>query len=306
MIHRQLGYAGRRAIRSILSAPVLQLVAVSTIALALLVFCVVVTLAVNLDRVAAQWGNEVGVVAFFEGEPDPKILSTLTDTVSSWPEVERVLVFTQADALADLGAALGDEASLLDGLDPRVVPASMEVRMAASHQAAGAGLALADRLRALPAFADASQIDSGEDLMGRLSEVRDLLQLGGLVVGILVLLAVVFIISNTIRLTLYARRAELEVMRLVGAAEWFVRVPCYLEGAMQGAAGAAVALLGTWALVISFPQWSPLHAQDLSAGSLVFLSTGSMAALVVGSAAMGVIASHLAAGRFGTVGGAGD
>jgi len=126
------------------------------------------------------------------------------------------------------------------------------------------------------------------------------------VVGILVLLAVVFIISNTIRLTLYARRAELEVMRLVGAAEWFVRVPCYLEGAVQGAAGAMVALAGTWGLVVTFPQWSPLQTQELSSGALVFLSTGSMAALVAGAAAMGVIASHLAAGRFGTVGGAGE
>jgi len=306
MIHRQLGYAVRRATRSILSAPVLQLVAVSTIALALLVFCVVATLGVNLDRVASQWGDEMGVVAFFEGDPKPETMSAVVAEVSAWAEVDRVMVFTQAQALADLGTALGDEAALLEGVDPRVVPASIEVMLSEAHQSAGAGQALADRLRGLPAMADVSRIDTGDDLLGRLSEVRDLLQLGGLVVGILVLLAVVFIISNTIRLTLYARRAELEVRRLVGAAVWFVRVPCYLEGAVQGAAGALVALAATWGLVATFPQWSPLQAQDLASGALVFLSTGSMVALVAGAAAMGVIASHLAAGRFGTGGSAGE
>lgn len=299
MIHRQLGYAVRRATRSIVSAPILQLVAVSTIALALLVFCVVVTLALNLDRVAAQWGDQMGVVAFFETDPEPAVVSTLVTEVSGWTEVDRVAVFTRAEALADLASALGEDARLLEGLDERVVPASMEVMLTEAHQSAGAGQALAARLRALPAFADASRLDTGDDLLGRLGEVRDLLQLGGLVVGLLVLLAVVFIISNTIRLTLYARRAELEVMRLVGAAEWFVRVPCYLEGALQGAAGAGVALIGTWFLVATFPQWSPLHAEGTSSASLIFLSPTMVATLVAGAAAMGVIASHLAAGRFG-------
>ncbi len=304
MIHRQLAYAARRATRSILSSPVLQLVAVSTIALALLVFCVLVTVAVNLDRVASQWGDEMGVVAFFDGDPTPEKISSLVAQVSGWAEVDRVVVLTQAEGLADLKSALGEEAGLLDGIDPRVVPASMEIILAEPSRTVGAGEAIAARLRALPGLTDVNRVDTGQELLGRLAEVRDLLQLGGLVVGLLVLLAVVFIISNTIRLTLYARRAELEVMRLVGAAEWFVRVPCYVEGAFQGAVGAVVALTGTWGLVVTFPQWSPLHAHDLSAGSLVFLSDGMMAAVVVGAGAMGVIASHLAAGRFGTGGGA--
>jgi cell division transport system permease protein len=306
MIHRQLGYAARRAVRSIISAPVLQLVAVSTIALSLLVFCVVVTLAVNLDRAAARWGDEMGVVAFLAADHDPHALTEAKATVAAWPEVGTVRVYTRAEALADLREALGNDAALLEGVDPRVVPASIEVVLAPSHQSPAASAMVAQKLRALPGLVEVGQLDTGEDLLGRLSEVRDLLQLGGLVVGILVLLAVTFIISNTIRLTLYARRAELEVMRLVGAAEWFVRVPCYLEGAVQGAAGAVIALLGTWALVVTLPRWSPLEADDLPGGQLVFLSSGAMLALVVGAAAMGVIASHVAAGRFGAAGGVSD
>ena len=198
MIHRQLGYAARRAVRSILSAPVLQLVAVSTIALSLLVFCVVVTLAVNLDRVAAQWGDEMGVVAFLGPEHAPHILTDAKAVVSDWPEVGAVRVYTRAEALADLRKALGTDGALLEGVDPRVVPASIEVILADGHQSRAACAVLAEKLRALPGLGEVGQLDTGEDLLGRLSEVRDLLQLGGLVVGLLVLLAVTFIISNTI------------------------------------------------------------------------------------------------------------
>ncbi len=289
---RQALTALRTALRSITASPVVQLVAISTIAVALMVLGAVELTLYNLDRLVDRWAGGADLVAFAAGETPDDVLPTLADRIAGWPEVETATPRTRAEALVDLRRAFAAEPALLDGVDPAVVPAVIEITVAPAHRARRA--ALIARLTALPAFAAADAVDDGADLVARLERLRGLARAAGAVMAALALLAVVFIISNTIRLTLYARREELEILRLVGATDAFIRAPCAIEGAVQGAAGAAAATLALWALTRTLPLTELVGA----AGPIEFLPPATIAIGVLGAAAVGVIASHLATGRF--------
>lgn len=291
---RQAITALRTALRSITASPVVQLVAISTIAVALMVLGAVELTLYNLDRLVDRWAGGADLVAFAAGDTPDDVLPALADRIAGWPEVETATPRTRAEALVDLRRAFATDPGLLDGVDPAVVPAVIEIGVAPAHRTPDGRAALTARLTALPAFAAADAIDDGADLVARLERLRGLARAAGAVMAALALLAVVFIISNTIRLTLYARREELEILRLVGATDAFIRAPCAIEGAVQGAAGAAAATLALWALTRTLPLAELLGA----AGPIEFLPPATITLGVLGAAAVGVIASHLATGRF--------
>jgi cell division transport system permease protein len=98
---------------------------------------------------------------------------------------------------------------------------------------------VANRLRAIPEIED---LQYGEEWVDRFSAVVQLARWGAGVIGGTLGVAVILIILNTIRLTLYARREEIEIMKLVGASNWFVKVPFLLEGMLQGVLGSSLAV----------------------------------------------------------------
>lgn len=280
------------AARSIAASPVVQLVAISTIAVALLVLGAVGLVVTHLDHLVDRWTGGADVLAFAGPDTPDAELPALAATIAAWPEVEATRTRGRAEALDDLRQSFPADPRLLDELDPEVLPAVIEVTLAPAHRTPAARAALADRLRALPPLTAADAVDDGRDLQDRLERLRALARGGGAIMAILALLAVVFIISNTIRLTLYARRDELEILRLVGATDAFIRAPCAIEGAFQGAAGALAATALLYILTRTLPLGDALDAP------LGFLPPGLIVAGVIGAALVGVIASHLATGRY--------
>jgi cell division transport system permease protein len=296
---RWLRYFGGKASASIQATPVVQLISVTTIAVSLMVFGVVVTVVLNVDRLADRWGQQVRVVAFLAGDAGPDALAAAETEVAGWAEVTAVTTRTREQAMAEFKAALGRDKALLDGLDASLVPASIEVELAEAQRTPAKMGALAARLRQLPNIGEVDHVDYGQDLVARLHGLRDLLRLSGLVIGVLVALAMVFIISNTVRLGLYARRDELEIMQLVGATDRFIRAPFYLEGAFQGTLGAGMGILLLWAVYrLVLPAGERVLQFDLLQVRLDFLPASTLALMVVGAAVVGVLASHLSTTRF--------
>ena len=128
--------------------------------------------------------------------------------------------------------------------------------------------------------------------------VAELISVASLVIGLLTLSAVVFIVTNTVRLTLYARREEIEIMGLVGATRLFIRIPFYLEGALQGLIGALCALALTLALLQAVPTTGLLTQLTDSGVQLAFISVPTRVLILSMSALVGMLASHLATGQF--------
>ena len=104
--------------------------------------------------------------------------------------------------------------------------------------------------------------------------------------------------TNTVRLTLYARREEIEIMGLVGATRLFIRIPFYCEGALQGLIGATCALALTWLLLQAVPTTGLLNQLADAGVQLAFISGWTCLLILLMSALVGMFASHLATGQF--------
>jgi cell division transport system permease protein len=109
--------------------------------------------------------------------------------------------------------------------------------------------------------------------------------------------AVLFIITNTIKLTIYSRRDEIEIFKLVGATDWFVKMPFLIEGAIQGVLSGFITLLILF-IVYSLFSLQTVHIFGLPVMDIVFLPYGYMLLLFIFSLLLGLTGSFIAVGRF--------
>ena len=139
----------------------------------------------------------------------------------------------------------------------------------------------------------------GQEWVDRLAAAVRILRLLGLSVGLALSLASVLIVSNTIRLAVYARADEIEIMRLVGATKMHIRAPFLLEGLIQGGLGAGLALLllyGAYRATLWQLQQAPGPMLGMEVGS--FLDTHWIAAMLLAGAVVGAFGSLISVGRF--------
>jgi cell division transport system permease protein len=295
----RLRYFVRQAVGSMRQAPWIQLVAVSTIGISLMVLGAFLMVLDNVDSLSRAWGQSVRLVAFLKEDVPPAERAELEQRVAGWPEVAVVTVRTPEEALAEFKAELGGDAALIEGIGADLMPASLEIGLWPEHRSEATLATLAERLRALPAMDSIDDIAYGQDILERLRGFRDILRLAGLVVTGLVALAVIFIVSNTVRLAMFARREEIEIMHLVGATEGFIRAPFYIEGAVQGILGAGVAtalLYAVWRFLV--PEGDAALRLDFGRLPFEFLPWSVTAAVAGGAGLVGVLASHFSVSAF--------
>jgi len=154
---------------------------------------------------------------------------------------------------------------------------------------------LAGQIRRIPRVESA---DAARESFGHVKALADLVKLIGIVASVGLCLTTIFIISNAIRLTLFARRHEIRIMQLVGATNWFIRVPLVIEGLLLGTAGAALAvgLIATGGqYMVALVQRGLPVLRDLSSG----VAPGQLlVALIGGGAIIGALGSLVSIRRF--------
>ncbi|HJL43811.1 MAG TPA: permease-like cell division protein FtsX [Myxococcales bacterium LLY-WYZ-16_1] len=272
---------------------------VGTISTALAILAVFGITLFELQRLSERVGSQLAVSAYLSAEldrPDAPQIEALLARVSRWTEVETAEHISSAEAMRDFREQLGDEAVILDGLDPTVLPPSIEVALRPSHRRPAGARAVADRLRR---SGGVEEVRYGERRLRRLEVVHRFAQTASAILGAALLLATVAIVANTVRLTVFSRKEEIEVMALVGASGVFVRVPFLLEGAIQGAMGGLLALLWLRLLEGVFrsgfgrllePTFGPVQVQVQWAQVV--------AAVVVAGAVLGLLGAAFAVTRF--------
>lgn len=202
----------------------------------------------QVSRVADAWNQERVVTVFLKPAATAPQVEALLSTARANPSVLDARHVGLDEARARLRQALGERADLLQELGGNVVPQAVEAELVPGTPVE-VGRMLAESLGAQPGVDEASW--GGEEL-GRLEAVVGVLRAGALLLAALIALVSVLVISNTLKLTVLARREEIEIMRLVGAGDVFVRSPFVLEGAVQGLGGSLLAgamLLGLHSLL---------------------------------------------------------
>ncbi len=281
----------RRALDALLRAPFVTAVAVGTLFVAVLLTGAFAATMGAGERLLAAWAGEVPVSVYLAPGADPAAARAAAERLAPGSWIELV---TSAEAMRRLRASLGDQGRVLDGLGDDVLPASVEVHV--KGLSPSGARALGARLRDVPG---AAEVDDGAAWLARLEGLLAQGRVIGLALLALLVLATAILVSNTLRLAVYARRDEIEIMKLVGATDGYVGAPILLEGVLQGFAGAGLAvgaLAGAaWALLPRLREALPIAAKvtraDLLPGSL-------LGALLLGGTALGLLASALSLRRF--------
>lgn len=266
-----------------------QMLTSLTMALTLFVFGAFMMLQANLEQLLMVWGDQIHITAYVVHALEPTELARLLKRVETLPKVERVRYTSQAQAWIDFQSALGAQSGLLDGLPHDVLPASIDITMKRGQRDSSTLEQLAQRLRGEKEIAD---VEYPQQWVERLGLTVLAIAWAKWIVAGVVFLATFFIVGSTVKLALYARRGEVEIMQLVGASETLIQAPFVLEGMLQGIVGAALALATLWggyALLreqiegLTGTLWSVGHVRFLDLEGAVFLVATGLILGAVGS-----------------------
>lgn len=236
---RRLAYLVSEAFANIRLNKTTTIMAVATTAFTLACFGVFLLIYINVRGIARSLQEDVKVIIYVNDNLSVEELLDLQNRVKSEREVAAVAYISREQALADFREQFPSEHHLLQGLGENPLPASLVVTMKAPFRSAESVHRWAERWETA---AGVAQVHYNQDWIERLSTVVTYIQLAAAAVGTILSAASITIIANTIRLTLYARRAEIDIMRLIGATGAFIKIPYVLEGAMLGALGGAFSL----------------------------------------------------------------
>jgi cell division transport system permease protein len=291
----KLRYVFKQAVSVSVRSLGVTAVAVVTISASLTVLAAFGVVVATLADVAERMGQEVEISAYLKRGTPPGAGFALAEAVQAWPEVAAARFTSSEAALEAFRETLGGDASLLDGLPPDVLPSSVELRIAPAAWTREKVEALAARLEARE---EVEEVRFGREAIEQVNAFLGFARVAAWVVGAALCLGTVLIVSNTIRLTVYARRDEIEIMILVGATPAFVRAPFVIEGALQGLLGGAVAL----GIVVLLQEGLRLGIErGLGQGfpvELVFSPQLGLVYLSAAGLALGLASSLAAVGRF--------
>ena len=290
---RALRYAIEEAAISLWRGRQAGLLSTITIALALFVLGGFLAVTANLQRLGAEWSDSAELSVYLKDDVTPEQRQALEAALVPGDVVASREYVSKAEALTRFKKTFGDLAAAMDGAGDNPLPASLEVRLRPGPGASAAVDALGNQLRQMPGVAD---VRFDRQWLNRVMSAITIIRGVGLVLGAILTIAAALTVANVVRLALYARRDELEIMQLVGAPQAFINGPFVMEGVLQGGVGALLALtaLGAAFLALRGRYLTPL-ASAMNMTSIHFLPLELCIMLVVGGMAVGCLGGLVAA-----------
>ena len=273
----------REALLSFRRTPLLSGLAITTIGFALFVVGLFGLVALNLRATLSQVAERVEIVMYLARGTPVDVVTVAIGDIQVFPEIEEVTYVTEDQALDRARRELSEFRGVFSDLTQNPLPASLEIRLKPGFRDAEHVTAVADRLRG---FRFAEDVRFGGDWVEKLDRLRSIAAAVGLVVGIAFGAAAVIIIGTTIRMTVLARNREIQIMRLVGATDGFIRRPFLLDGALKGALGGLLAIGLDYAAYLAVSR--SLFTATFFSGSqmLLFLLFGTVLGFVASAASV--------------------
>ncbi|MFL5318123.1 MAG: cell division protein FtsX [Myxococcaceae bacterium] len=286
----------RSALFGMRQSPFVHFVAVVTIAIALFATGLARNSTRILESLIGSLGGEVEMTIYLADSVSPEDAAALTEQVKA--KVGGAVTLVQPEvAMGRLAVQLGELGAVLKDLPSNPLPRSIEVQVPQDRRTPETLKAIADELRKI---AGVTGVDYGEEAVARLSAIAAALRLGGLAAFLIVVIATVIIVASTLQLAIYARREEIEIQKLVGATDSFVKAPFLIEGLMQGLLGAGIAIVG----LMAFSAFAGPRAVQLFGfligpnASISFDDPRTFLELAIAGSGLGLLGSFVAVGRF--------
>ena len=288
-------YVMRRTFQNMMGNLFPNLITIGIIAISMLIFSTFTLLAFNLTNFLKTWEDKIEVIAYLKrGTPSGEVEPLLKKT-RLLEGVEVVRYVSPYDAMTFMETKLGRQKNLLEGIQPTILPPSFEIQLKKDYRNSTKMREVVTHLKRIPQFED---IQYGQEWVETFSIGVHILHLTQWILGGLLLIAIVFITSNTLQLTISSRREEIEVMHWVGASPGFVRVPFYVEGFIQGLLGGGLAILFLFILHQGLFLYIPPSMQAwLARIPVVFLPLEKIVWILLGGTVLGFFGSFVASMR---------
>ncbi|WP_337172303.1 permease-like cell division protein FtsX [Gemmatimonas aurantiaca] len=272
----------REVVLAFRRAPLLAVLGVVTIAFSLFAFGLFGLVALNIRSALREIEDRVEIRAFLvEGARDAQV-EELIRGINNLPEVADVGYVSPDSALQRARAELEEFRDVMEGT---FLPGSVELRLKEGYRDPETVQQLSRKLQTYPVV---EEVRYGREWVEKLYKIRNIAGLAGSVLGGVFALVAVIIIGATIRMAILARTREIEIMRLVGATNWFVRLPYLLDGTIKGLLGGTLAVLFTWAT-------AQLVSRNLM--QTTFFTGEQIALGILAGGALGLVGSWLSVGR---------
>ena len=289
----RIGYFISETVTNLRRNLLMSIAAVSTVAISLLLLGGVQILGMVVGNMTRSWEAKVEVSVFLLDDITDGERQALVNQLTNMDEVEDVTYVSKQQAYEEFKEEWADQPQFYENLPENSLPASLRVKLTdARHSEPVATL-----VNGAPGVDEAR---FGGDIIRRLLKVNSLLRTITLVMSLVLMIASAALIANTIRVAIYARRDEIGIMKLVGATNWFIRVPFMMEGVFAALVGAVIAggvvLLANALLFARMGRALPFLASVFS------FSSGEIASVLLVlagvGAAVGLVGSSMALRRF--------
>ncbi len=263
-------------------APLLAMLGITTIAFSLFAFGLFGLVAINIKSALLEIEDRVEIRAFLiEGAKDAQV-EELMQGINKIPQVADVGYVSPDSALQRARAELEEFRDVMEGA---MLPGSVELRLKEGARDPETVQAISRRLQTYPVV---EEVRYGREWVEKLYRIRNIAGIAGSVLGTVFALVAIIIIGSTIRMAILARTKEIEIMRLVGATNTFVRLPYLIDGTLKGLAGGAIAALLSWATV-------QLVSKNLMTAQ--FFNADQVMLGIAAGGVLGLVGSWLSVGR---------
>lgn len=289
---RRFGYFFRETAAALRRNGLVTFAAISTVFISLFLLGGSLLVQKQVDLMAGDWAQKVEVSVFLRDEASQGEIDGLSQKIHAMPEVQQVFYESKEQAYERFVNLFEESPALVENVSPESLPASFRVKL----NDPGRFAVISARLAAEPAI---DTIQDERRVLNKLLAVTGILRTGAQAVAAIMLIAAGGLIGNTVRMAVFARRREIAIMKLVGATNWFIRIPFLIEGMVQGLLGAGFAILGLFVMKVLFID--PLRSQSLF-GFIPWFGTShilfTVPILLIAGVLIATVASLFAMRRF--------
>ena len=284
----------KRAIQDIRDHKFLNTVTIITIAISILIVSAFALFFVNANEIINSWKKGIKIMVYLKSDTPETNTSELIRKIQLMEGIRNVRFISKDEAFQELKKQMKRQSSLFENLKENPLPDAFEIQLNASFQNQQKVEMLATKLESLPRV---DEVEYGQRWLGQFTNFFNLFRFTGYAMGSLFFIAALLIVANTIRLVLYSRRDEVEIMRLVGATDSFIKAPFYIQSLIQGAFGG---IIGLAVLFVSFLLISSRMGQGISPDlfTIRFLSPGAFCGIILVSIFVGWIGCYLSLKQF--------
>ena len=237
MTFRTKEYFVKEALSSIKRNRLVSIASISTVAISLLILGLFTLVIVNMNNIASALESQVQITAYIKDGVEQKEIDALGEEIKAIEGVTQINFVSKEEALSRFYQRLGESKDLLDGIgEENPLPNAYEVQVSTPEQVR----TVVERINSFSVIEEAT---FGKEVIEHLFSLTKMVRIGGVILIVFLAIAALFIIANTIRITVFSRRKEVNIMKYVGATDWFIRWPFLLEGILLGFLGSLIAII---------------------------------------------------------------